>query len=922
MKIRLFLILVLVAVLPSIVFAGDLYSLMPRPKFAFPKAGQFIVSRTTPLVIATVGTTTVEKNAVAYFQKLVKSQIGDTLQILPIQNYSGGTGIIIGNLNTSLGMKVLKLLDSTIHLGETEPQPQGYWLDASPERVILAGIDDDGTFNGVSTLAQLFTGSGTTATISPAHIWDFPDYPNRWIFSQHNLIVTSVLNNLRAISDTMSAYKLNGLQNSDFKYSLLQLMGQLYFNNVDTLKRYIASRNIEMIPGIMDVGWSAGVLTTQPNLAEGLPAKATYIIEADTGRMIPSSPNLLPNGNFETVGSNGQFSNWSFYDGAGQSTFPDSTVFHSGKRSVRCENFLAGNPAGNCRFQRTVSVLPNTYFSMSAWVKTENLQFQGGQLQLLALGQDAGGKNHSLTFTSLNVPSTAGWTRVEVNFNSLDYPTLLLYLGVWNAKSGKIWFDDFEIHEAGLANVLRRKGTPLSVKNKKSGAIFQEGIDFATVVDPILENSHGNYFPNHTPPTFRRTTSGAIKNGDTVIISFYHPFVSISDNSGNGSVMVCVSEDSLYTHFLDQTQRVNNLYHPAKFFMGHDEIRNMNHDDACLKRGLSPSKLLSDNITHCSNIIKTTSPTAEIFMWNDMVDSLHNAHDNYYLVNGDLTGDWNDIPKDITIANWNSGNAKQSLKFFADKGFRQMTCPYFDVGNSSTIRAWRLAQEGVANMRGMIYTTWASDYNFLRPFGYYAWGAGPYIVHVPLDSATSALTFSATVLPDPFDNSDGITSVQAEILDSAGTLLKTVPMILSSQNQFTGTTPNVYQPKGFRYRITAQNKQMLTRFTPTFSLLNGNQTDGVPENTTESNSMKISPNPAFGRFSIAFSLPKPAHATLEIFDLAGNCIATLADAEFENGNHEFQFNTEEKALKIADGMYFVRLQTDFQTLTQELRLFR
>src|SRR5580698_6726953 len=166
--------------------------------------------------------------------------------------------------------------------------------------------------------------------------------------------------------------------------------------------------------------------------------------------------------------------------------------------------------------------------------------------------------------------------------------------------------------------------------------------------------------------------------------------------------------------------------------MSHDETREMNWDSACQDRHETPAELLADNVKKADSIIQEVHPGAERFDWSDMFDSLHNAHNDYYLVNGDLTGDWNLIPKDFTIVNWNGGFMSQSLDFFSKLGFSQITSPYYDVPNTVNMRDWRLAMDTIPNMRGMMYTTWTGDYSFLTPFADYAWSAGPMIVHTPV----------------------------------------------------------------------------------------------------------------------------------------------------------------------------------------------
>jgi hypothetical protein len=806
----LFLFIILFA---SVSFARDVSSIYPYPKAAWNKPGQFTINAATTIMISQDINLYDDSFIADALQAAIKKVTGYTLQIGG--NFtSSGNVIQIGEIYTNIplqnGVKYVS------PLGEPTPAANGYVIDISPTGILLAGSDQQGTMNALTSFIQLFNVSGQTISVSNAHVWDYPDYPDRWVFSGHNLLVGSQLSALEAIADTMSLYKLNGIQQNDFKYSILQIMGSNYFQNVDSLKSNLQKKNIQLIPGVIGLGWSSGILYNDPNLAEGLPAQSTYYIEGDTGKLVPDPRVKIAGGDFENLDVNNQFTGWSFYDGPNVSTFQDKTIFHSGSASAKCTNFAQGNPSGNCRFSTLVNCDSNKYYSMSAWVKTQSLK--GGYIQMLALG---GASGQTLTSTELSIASTMDWTRVEVNFNTLGNTSVRLYIGVWGGQTGTIWFDDFAIKEAGLSSVLRRAGCPITVQNKKNGQVYTEGVDYIKLIDPWVDAHKDSYFPYHTPPTFRLTATSAITNGDSIIIRYYHPYAAISDNSGNGSVMACVSEDTLYKILSDQVRRVNDLYHPEKFFMGHDEIRNMNHDKICTDRHLSPASLLANNVTKCHDMIFQLSPFAEIFMWSDMVDSLHNAHNNYYLVNGDLSGDWDNIPKDITIVNWNGSNARSSLEFFERHGFKQISSPYYDAGNTSTIRSWRIAQEGVSNVKGMMYTTWANDYNFLRAFGYYAWGAGPNIIHNPLDtSVLHSLSFivNATVIADPFDNTDKIVSVSMNIVDSAGSILNSYSLINKVGNLYSASIPNVYS-NGFRYNITAINSQGITRTLPNYIII-------------------------------------------------------------------------------------------------------
>ena len=106
--------------------------------------------------------------------------------------------------------------------------------------------------------------------------------------------------------------------------------------------------------------------------------------------------------------------------------------------------------------------------------------------------------------------------------------------------------------------------------------------------------------------------------------------------------------------------------------MSHDEIRVANWCRACQDRKLSPGQLLAENVRRCTAILKSINPHARVVVWSDMFDPHHNAVDNYYLVNGSLKGSWEGLSREVMIANWNSGKAKESLAFFADRGHKQL----------------------------------------------------------------------------------------------------------------------------------------------------------------------------------------------------------------------------------------------------------
>jgi hypothetical protein len=289
-----------------------------------------------------------------------------------------------------------------------------------------------------------------------------------------------------------------------------------------------------------------------------------------------------------------------------------------------------------------------------------------------------------------------------------------LYAGVWGGATGTLWLDELEFEELALVNVLRRPGCPLKVTSKDGSVTYVEGKDFEPVVDAKLGQVpwEGEYESAHEGARLRLTKGSRIKDGQTLLVSWYHPVVT-----HGFQVMCCLSEPKVYDLLRDQAKRVNELFHPKTFFMSHDELRVANWCQACQARKITPGELLADNARRCTEILTAVNPKAEILVWSDMFDPNHNAVGQYYLVNGTLEGSWNGLAPRVGIANWNSGKAKESTAFFAGRGHTQLIAGYYDVDDLSGFTAWDAAVRGIPKVNGFMYTTWGSKYGLLEAYG-------------------------------------------------------------------------------------------------------------------------------------------------------------------------------------------------------------
>ncbi len=138
---------------------------------------------------------------------------------------------------------------------------------------------------------------------------------------------------------------------------------------------------------------------------------------------------------------------------------------------------------------------------------------------------------------------------------------------------------------------------------------------------------------------------------------------------------------------------------------------------ACRERGLSMAEILGDCITRQTEMLRDVNPEADVLVWSDMLDPNHNARAGYYLVDGDYTGSWEHIPKDLVIMCWYYARRRESLAHFSSLGFRTFAGAYYAV-TRSTIRAggWRRSPRR-PGASGIMYTTWQNKYALLADFG-------------------------------------------------------------------------------------------------------------------------------------------------------------------------------------------------------------
>lgn len=520
----------------------------------------------------------------------------------------------------------------------------------------------------------LFLVLGHACGLSQAAGWQ------RWFYYSQNLWVDKNLDQLETLWRRAAKAGYTHVLLTDSKFGKLGDMDARYFRNVDRVKRLAAELNLELVPALFPVGYSNDLLWHDPNLVESLPVRdALLVVSNGVGRLQPEPPVNFPGGDFADL------RRWSWKD--------DNVQPDQGAARVT-------NPNGqNARIVQKLAVKPFRQYHIAVRVKTQ--EFSGTpEVKVLA-------GNRALNYNALGTQPTQDWQVHHVVFNSLEATEVAVYFGCWGGRTGSLWWDDALIEEVAFVNLVRRDGAPLVVR-RENGTALAEGTDFPPLKDPKMGVRlwPGSYDVYHEPPAFKVS----LPDGTRLRASYYHAATVYDDQA-----MICPSEPKTVELLRDQAKRLHAAWGAKGYMMSHDEIRVLNWCGACERRHLEAGAILADNARTCLRILREVNPGGRVYVWSDMFDPQHNAHRDYYLVRGDLAGSWEGLDAEVTIVPWYFEQRDASLKFFADRGHRQVIAGYYDSA-PERVRDWLAAAGKVRGVEGVMYTTWEHRWADLEKF--------------------------------------------------------------------------------------------------------------------------------------------------------------------------------------------------------------
>ncbi len=546
--------------------------------------------------------------------------------------------------------------------------------------------------------------AATTGAISAKKV-----YPYRWVRVGANLRNAADVEKVRKIAETAAQHGLNGILLSAGLDSL-DLQPPQYFANLKQVREICRRLKVDIIPSFMSAGYGGAVLAHDKNLAAGLPVRdALFVVKGGEARLQPDPAVALVNGGFEDAAA-GQVSGFSCTGRPGEFVVRDRDTRAQGAVSLRYENFRKA-PEQTVAIRQSITVAPYRCYRLSCSVKAADLRpsdpFGDSNFQLKVLG---GAEKRPLQWENPKLAPNDDWHRVAVGFNTWGYNTVEIIASVADGGDGRFWIDDLKLEEVGLINVLRRPGTPLTVKSDSNGTLYTEGKDFAEVADPAM-----NFRYDHDGPAIRILPGSRIHEGERLRVSFYHPTFIYNDQ-----IPICMSEPKLYEIWEKQVRMVHDALAPRYYMLNMDELRAGGSCETCRKRKMTMGQILGDTLTRQFNMIRAVSPSAEVFVWSDMLDPNHNAEPDrkwYYLAEGTYTDSWRYIPKEMNIVCWYYEVRTASLKHFSSLGFKTLAGAYYDADNLDNPKGWLASLDETPGASGILYTTWLDKYDLLGSFG-------------------------------------------------------------------------------------------------------------------------------------------------------------------------------------------------------------
>lgn len=556
------------------------------------------------------------------------------------------------------------------------------------------------------------------------------DFPEQWFRFGGSIVEPEGADKCIALMERAKKAGYTHVLLDDVYLQTYRAMPQKYLENSARVKKAAEEFGLILVPNIFNVGYSWRVLWYDSNLAAGLPVEnAPFVVANGQALPDPAAVPKIVNGGFE-ANEEDKVEAWQPEGQAHLCVTADREARHSGLSSLKMTGFdaLPRETRGACQVSQKVAVEPFKYYRVTIWRKTQDLDATASNLFI----RSSDGKRR-LCYTNLEVDpiddlndyvaADSDWTQFQLSFNTLETTEMIVGVGLERARSGTVWWDDLKIEPAGLANVLRRPAKPFVVTSTDGGTVYEEGRDFRYVADPLMGKAPmpdflsylppgGSFDIWHEGPPIRLTANSSIEDGETLLVSYFHPHI-IYGHQVTGSL----TDPKVFEIFEEQMQWMKKVWDAPAYFMAYDEIRTAGWEKQPAGAERTTAQLLANHVSRAVEIAHKYAPDTKLYIWSDMFDPEHNARSRpdkhgYYLCNGDFHGSWEGLPSEVSILKWASSNPR-SIRFAAERGHKIV----FSGNSEHRIKRWMNAAEGTgAEILGFCYTDWHKNYDPLESY--------------------------------------------------------------------------------------------------------------------------------------------------------------------------------------------------------------
>ncbi|MFN8587529.1 MAG: hypothetical protein U0704_06965 [Candidatus Eisenbacteria bacterium] len=490
-----------------------------------------------------------------------------------------------------------------------------------------------------------------------------------WLYQGANLADTATVAKCERLWRRAAAAGYTHVVLVDPKFARLATQDAAYFARARRLRTLAGTLGLEIVPGVSLVGRAQGaILAMDPNLAESWPVRDALLeVRGGVARVVADPPVAL-------------------------AAKPDEADPLSHVRDGVAE--VPGN--GLSRVGWNVRVSPWRLYHLR--VRLTGTDFRGEpRVRVNADGRE-------LAHATIARPEGAAPEWRDVVFDSQDATRVRVLFSVAPGARGRLAWSEWSLEECGPVNLVRRPGLPFTI----TGLV--EGRDYAPVRDTLLGMRpwRGQFEYWHEPPAIRVNRP----DGTRLRASWWSAAVLL-----RGQASACLGDSAVLRRQRDEIARVRELFGARTLFLMHDEIRAMGLDPTCTGGGRGVADVLAANLEAC----RAAAGDARVFVWNDMVDPLHNAGTGYYLVRGDLAPVAARLSPRLGIANWNHAKLAESLRAFAARGHAQVYAGYYD-GSPEDLRGVLPVLERTKGVTAVMYTTWQDRYDDLEAFARIARG--------------------------------------------------------------------------------------------------------------------------------------------------------------------------------------------------------